>query len=843
MLNKQDINKYNTTQMTGRPMGRTDGEMARSAGATAQTVLSMFGKFIKTFLLICIVTGCLVGFSVLSVIWSYHDTKLTASLSSFKLNESSFVYVTDALHIDSVDTAEWTEHMRYNGTEIRTRVDFTQIPQIMKDAMVAIEDKRFYQHNGVDWYRTLGAVYGLITGTDSAGGSTITQQLIKNLTGENQVSITRKIREIFMALNLEKEYTKDEILEAYLNVVNFGNGYYGVQAAAQGYFGKDIWDCSIAECATIAATTQNPSALCVFYYPEANKARRDTVIEEMYDQGMITKAEYDQAMEESDNLKLRGIDFDVDETDSEEDSENSDASVQDDVWNWYDEEVFEDAVDLLMEYANVDEDNAIDMLYNSGLKIYSAQNVALQEGFEELLKNNWQEYTYDDDIWSGACLMEYDGRILAVNSNKVDSDGNYIEKTENRGWNNVSTTVNSPGSSIKPIGVYAPAIENKYITYGSVLKDEPLPGYFDDGSAGPSNFSGSYSGTVNVDFAITESLNAPMVQLINEMTPMLSYQFLTENLHISSLTEADAYNLSGVSIGGLENGISVREMTAAYLIFGNGGKYYEPYTIYRIEDNEGNVIYDYQQREAEQAISFDTATIMNKLLHLPIEGTNGLPTARQVYRSDLDQIGKTGTSEDYNNICYMGGTPSVMCGIWYGHETLERVYDTDGAKMMYNGIIDWLEENYYDFLHSGSYTLSDNVVQLSYCRSSGKRPGSGCTDIATGWYSQDNVPGTCNGGSDHINGDPVTPSPSPTVSASPSPSPSASPTASPTPVPTAEPTPVPTPVPTPEPTPVPTPEPTPIPTPEPTPIPTPEPTPEPPPATEAPPAETTASGG
>ena len=138
---------------------------------------------------------------------------------------------------------------------------------------------------------------------------------------------------------------------------------------------------------------------------------------------------------------------------------------------------------------------------------------------------------------------------------------------------------------------------------------------------------------------------------------MLSYQFLTENLHISSLTEADAYNLSGVSIGGLENGISVREMTAAYLIFGNGGKYYEPYTIYRIEDNEGNVIYDYQQREAEQAISFDTATIMNKLLHLPIEGTNGLPTARQVYRSDLDQIGKTGTSEDYNNIWYMGGTP------------------------------------------------------------------------------------------------------------------------------------------------------------------------------------------
>lgn len=268
MLNKEDINKYNTTQMTGRPMGRTDGEMARSAGATAQTVLSMFGKFLKTVLFIGIISGGLVGLSVLSVIWSYHDSKLTASLSSFKLNESSYAYVTDSLHIDSVDSAEWTEHMRYNGTEIRTRVDFNQIPQIMKDAMVAIEDKRFYQHNGVDWYRTLGAVYGLVTGSDSAGGSTITQQLIKNLTGENQVSITRKVKEIFMALNLEKEYTKDEILEAYLNLVNYGNGYYGVQAAARGYFGKDIGECSIAECATIAATTQNPAQLCVFYYPE-----------------------------------------------------------------------------------------------------------------------------------------------------------------------------------------------------------------------------------------------------------------------------------------------------------------------------------------------------------------------------------------------------------------------------------------------------------------------------------------------------------------------------------------------------------------------------------------------
>lgn len=836
MLKKEDINKYNTTQMSARRMGRTDGEMARSAGATAHSMLYMLMKLLKTILLVGIISGTLVMLSVLSVIWSYHDTEMTSGLNNFKLKESSFVYVTDALHIDDVDSAEWTQHMRLSGEEIRTRVDYTKIPQIMKDAMIAIEDKRFKEHKGVDWKRTLGAVYGLATGTDSAGGSTITQQLIKNLTGENQVSITRKIKEIFMALNLEKKYTKDEILEAYLNLVNYGNGYYGVQAAAKGYFGKDIWDCNIAECATIAATTQNPSALCVFYYPENNRKRRETVIEEMYKQEMITRAEYEEAMEQSDNLKLRGVDFDA-ESDDEDDE--SIQSVSDDIWNWYDEEVFSDAIDILMEYSNVSYDLAVDMLWNSGLKIYSAQNVQMQESFEDFLRYNWQEFTDDIDVWSGACLMEYDGRILAVNSNRVDSEGNYIEKKENRGWNNVSRATNQPGSSVKPLGVYAPALENDVITFGSVIKDEPLPNYFPDGSSGPYNFDNTFSGMTNVDRAITESLNAPAAQIVDQMSPYVSYEFMTQNLHMTTLTEEDAYNIGGVSIGGLQQGVTVREMVGAYQVFGNGGKYNEPYTIYRIEDHEGNVIYDYKDRVPEQAMSFDNATIMNKLLHLPIVGVDGAyATANMVRRGDLDQIGKTGTTEDVMDIWYMGGTPSFMCGIWYGHETKQEIGDSDAAKETYRQIVNWMEANYYDFLHSGSFPLSDNVVQVEFCRDSGKRPGKTCVDKAYGWYSQNNIPGTCNGTTDHItkknNSPSPSPSPSPSVKPSPSPSPSVKPS------PTATPTPTPPPV-TPTPTPTPTPPVTPTPppaTPTAPPVTEPPATPTAPPATEAPPVET-----
>ena len=817
---KKDINKYNTAQPSGRPMSRTDGETARAAGGTAHAVLTMFGKLLKTVLCICIITGCLVGLSVAAVIWSYHDVEMNASLASFKLKESSFMYVTDSLHIDSVDNAEWTQRLRYNAEEIRTRVDFTQIPDIMKEAMISIEDKRFYEHHGVDWKRTLGAVYGMATGNDTAGGSTITQQLIKNLTGENQVSVMRKVKEIFMALNLEKKYTKDEILEAYLNLVNYGNGYYGVEAAAKGYFGKDIWDCNIAECATIAATTQNPAALCVFYHPEANRKRRELVISEMYDQGRITRAEYDEAMEQSANLKLRGVDFEMDDEEEETDTQ----SVSTEVWNWYEEEVFNDTVDLLMQYANLDRDMAIDLIYNGGLKIYSAEYVPMQEAFENYLKNNWQEFTSDSGIWSGVCLMEYDGRILCVNTNQANDDNELLKKTGNRVQNNVSYSTNQPGSSIKPISVYAPALENNLITYGSVLKDEPLPNYFDDGSAGPNNFDGTFAGTVNVDQAITESLNAPVAQLINQMSPLVSYQFLTQNLHITSLSEEDSYNVGGVAIGGLTNGISVREMTGAYQIFGNGGKYYTPYTVYRIEDNEGNVIYDYQQNHSEeQAISFDTATIMNKLLHLPINGTDtdAYPTANMVRRDDLDQIGKTGTTEDSNDVWYMGGTTAFVCGIWNGHEYKEEIYDTNSAKKMYNGIIDWMEANYYDFLHSGSYVLSDNVVQLSYCRDSGLRPGPNCVHIANGWYSQNNIPRTCDGGSDHIARTSATATPSPSIEPSiePSPSPSVEPTAS----PTAEATPTLAPTETPAPTPEPTPEPPVEPTPEPPVEPTPEP--------------------
>ncbi|MGN1456403.1 MAG: transglycosylase domain-containing protein, partial [Acutalibacteraceae bacterium] len=239
-MRKTDISKY--TDENG-----ASGSV--SASSIAKRTFSVIGKILLTGLLVMLITGIVIGVSMIFYIIDISNEPLNIDLHKTKLNLTSFIYVQN-------DNDEWEEYQQLYSSENRVWVDYQDIPKIMIDAQVAIEDKRFWDHSGVDWYRTTGAVLSLVSGRAEYGGSTITQQLIKNITDDNEVSITRKLREIFRALKLEKEYTKDEIIEAYLNVVNFGSGCRGVQSAANLYFNKDIQDCSIAECAAIAGITQ-----------------------------------------------------------------------------------------------------------------------------------------------------------------------------------------------------------------------------------------------------------------------------------------------------------------------------------------------------------------------------------------------------------------------------------------------------------------------------------------------------------------------------------------------------------------------------------------------------------
>ena len=824
MLDKKDLNKYNTASSSS-PSQRAEGELSQSAAATAKTVGGMAWKALKTILCVLFISGVLVFLSVAAFLLSFRDIE-APNLSAMSLNYSSFVYVDD-------EAGNATEYMTIHADENRVWASLSDIPAYTKTAQVCIEDHRFCEHSGVDWRTTLNAVLKLFSG-GSGGGSTMTQQLIKNITEDKDYSILRKVREIFTALNLEKKYSKQQILEAYLNVVNYGGQNEGVEAAAQAYFGKSIGECTLAECALIAGITQNPSQYNPLIFPDEAKTRAQTVLDRMWElsdgidngdnqelvissemEGQlapITEEEYNQATAE-----LAAMTFDGNQS-QETESVEEQQDVND--WNWYIDTMFEDIVADLMDTYGYSYDIAVDMIYNSGLEIHSAMDPQIQTDLENMFVSG-ENMPEDPDIQAGLFVMDpYTGRVIAVVGSRDEREGVRL-------YNNATDATRQPGSSFKPLSVYSLGIETGEITYGSVLNDIPVPGYFGEGSTqeGPQNVSRQYTGAMNVDEAIEVSQNAPAAWLAQTLTPESCYEWLTQKLHFTTLTEEDSHSLSAMALGGMSYGVTVREMTAAFCVFANGGYYYEPYTYTYVKDHDGNVILDNRDNTGEQVMSTENATVMNKLLHRPVEGYNGT-AANIMYDIGVDMFAKTGTTDDAYDLTFMGGTNFCVAGIWNGYEYSAELYDSNTCKVTWRAVIEYLANN-YDW--SGKeWVLSDNVSQYAFCRSSGKLAGTNCYDTAYGWYDNNNLPGRCNGGSDHIAGPAVSPSPSPSVSPDASLSPSTSPDAttgpsvSPGPTESAEPTPgasaEPTPGSTDEPietTPTPTPETPTEPTPEP----------------------------
>ena len=676
------------------------------------------GKFLLTAFTICFVAFFIAGISLSIYIFTLASEPTGIDLKAKSLNQTSFIYIKDD------ETGEFKEYQTLYSTENRIWVDNQDIPQAMKDAVVAIEDKRFYDHDGVDWARTLSAVVNLATGEDTYGGSTITQQLIKNITDDNEVSINRKLREICKALKLEDEYTKDQILEAYLNVVNFGNNCQGVEAAAQLYFDKSIKDCSIAECAAIAGITQNPSLWNPLVYPENNKRRREVVISEMYDQGKITKSEYDNAMKESANMTFVGF-----QNTKEDDDDN------DYVQNWYIDQVFYDLREDLALYYNISEEAASEKLYTEGLKIYCAMDEEMQNYIEEAAQNI--DKTYDSELQIGSVLMGFDGRVIAtVGSSK--------KKTQALEWDRATHSSLQPGSSIKPVIVYPYAIDNKMLYYSSLVKDEPVDNWKDVNGqlvSGPNNAYGSYNGDMLLPDAIEISSNATAVQTMNLIGgPSVAYEQAVTKMGFKKLSEEDAGNTGALSIGGMNGGVSVREMAAAYNYMGNGGLYYEPYTYYYVTDSEDNIIIDNREAIPKQAYSAETASIMNRLLSYNMTYTQLSHTGASYAKiSGWDVIGKTGTTDYNKDSWFCGLSPYATLATWCGFDQPDSISDagrTVAPKFFANVMGKYLEGK-----EQKEYNLSPNLVEAQY------NPYNGLivtTDYPSGryigYYTEDNMP-------------------------------------------------------------------------------------------------------
>ena len=686
-----------------------------SGAATARSVGKMVWRVVLTFLAIFMVVGVTMGiflFSYLLNLKSEVEAKDTMDLNALKLNYTSFIYTYDS-------NGNPVEYQRlYGGENNRVWVDYDKIPENMKNAMIAIEDRRFEEHNGVDWWRTIGATTTLFTKGGSYGGSTITQQLVKNLTGDNDVSITRKVTEIFRALNLEKKYTKEQLLEAYLNIVNYGAGTKGVQAAANLYFDKDISECSLAECAAIAGITQNPYKYNPLSFPENNKERQQIVLSAMLEQEKITQSEYDQAMEESEHMVFVGK--------KEDDDNNTGSSV----FNWYTETMFSDLVEDLQWVYNCSATEAADKIYYGGLKIYSAMDPDVQKMAEDVFAKN-SILNSNPALQAGFFMMDYDGRVLAV-------VGSTAEKTGNRVYNNAIDATLQTGSTQKAISVYAPALEKGLVNYSSLVDDEPLPNWFGAGKPGPNNWDDRYRGQITVEEALRNSLNAPAAQLCNLLTPEQCYAFLTQKLGFTHLNQAvDSHSLAAMSIGGLNGGATVREMTAAFQIFGNQGQYNKPYTYYYVEDHDGNVIIDNRNNASTQAISAVNAGVMNKLLTYAVNYGTG--TMARI--PGWEAYGKTGTTDNDRDSWFIGGTPYAVAGIWTGYKNPARITGSslNAAKVLWKQVM----TKYLADKPAKKFDFSDDLVAATYCESSGLLASAGCTNTGTGWYERGKLPATC----------------------------------------------------------------------------------------------------
>lgn len=675
------------------------------------------GKLIFTVFSVCFVAGVIAVISLGIYIASIASEPTGIDLRAKSLNQTSFIMVQN-------EDGNFEQYQTLYSTENRIWVDNQNIPKAMKDAVISIEDKRFEDHHGVDWARTLSAVVNLASGTDSYGGSTITQQLIKNITDDNEVSITRKLREICKALKLENEYTKDEILEAYLNVVNFGNNCQGVESAAQLYFDKSISECSIAECAAIAGITQNPSKWNPLNYPENNKIRREIIINEMYDQEKITKEEYEEAMKESADMTFVGYKSDHDDDDEENDY----------IQNWYIDELFYDAQKDLAQYYNISEDAASDKLYTEGLKIYCAMDVRAQEMIENAAQNI--DKSSDPDLQIAMTLMGFDGRVIAT-------VGSSTKKTGALEWDRASESILQPGSSIKPVVVYPYAIDNKMLYFSSQVEDAPLEKYEynDEGElvSGPKNWYSGYKGKMLLPDAIEISSNGTAAQTMKMIGgPSVAYEQVVTKMGFSHLDEQDAYNSGGLSIGGLTGGVTVREMAAAYCYMGNGGLYYNPYTYYYITDSEDNVIIDNRNAVPKQAYSPTTAAIMNRLLHYNV--TNSVNTAAGSARiSGWDIIGKTGTTDADKDSWFCGMSPYATLAVWTGFDYPHTISNTNVATNTFNKVM----SSYLNGMEHKEYSFPSNLIAAQY------NPYSGLivsTDNVSGkyvgYYTEDNMPST-----------------------------------------------------------------------------------------------------
>ena len=680
----------------------------------------------------------------------------------------------------------------------RIPVSWDMIPENLAHAFVAIEDARFYEHNGIDIQGIIrAAVVGITSHDLSQGASTITQQLLKNnvftgWTSENSdiAKIKRKIQEQYLAIQLEKTMSKEDILLNYMNTINLGSNTLGVQAASLRYFNKSVTNLTLSECAVIAGITQNPSRFNPITHPDNNAKRREKVLKDMLEQGYITKPEYDSAIADDVYARIQVVD-----EETEADSINS----------YFVDALTNQLIDDLIE-AGYNETQAYTLLYSGGLKIYSTQDPAIQSICDSVLsdESNYPENTkylleyalttidsqgnktnyssamlktylkeqqknsnllFNSKEDAEAVIEEYKAHVMSADD-KVDGESisltpqpqvsltvedhstGYIvamvggrgSKTASRTLNRATDAVRQPGSTFKVLSTYAPALDSAGMTLATVLNDAPFN--YTDGRPVNNWYGESYRGLTTIRTAIKDSMNIIAVKTMTLITPQLAYDYL-KNFGFTTIVEREEINGKiytdiqlPTALGGLTHGVTNVELNAAYAAIANGGVYVKPKLYTKVVDHDGNTILDNTSIESTRILKESTAYLLTSAMQDVV--TSGTGTAVNFGTTAI--AGKTGTTSDENDVWFAGYTNYYTATTWAGYDNNVDMNTTEArlAKVLWREVMSRIHEN----LPAATFEKPASVVTGTVCSRSGKLGIPGICDgvLMTEYFEEGTVP-------------------------------------------------------------------------------------------------------
>lgn len=691
---------------------------------------------------------------------------------------------------------ENTELSKLHGEENREYVTLDKIPENMQNAIIAIEDERFYEHDGVDVRGMLRAAYSILTKHSVQGGSTLTQQLIKNnITNVTRNTFKTKLKEQYLALKYEKELkaqlgskeaAKKYIMELYLNTISFGHGYSGVQTAAQGYFGKDASELDLAECACLAGITNNPSMYSPRTQPENNKTRQTVILNYMLEQQMITQDAYDSAINE--DIYSRVLKSKLLATD---DTQSDGITIH----SYYEDALIDQISEDLQTKYNMSAKQANNVIYNGGLSIYSNYDTRIQKIVDDVIldDSNFPKPTYSLDVdyivsiqdsstgetenkeyktfarsKSGAEGWVEDKRaeveaglsstqtiladradiavqpqcsmaIIDYHTGEIKAiSGGRGEKTVNRGFNRATDSARQPGSVFKVLAAYAPAFDLGKITAASTIVDEP---YTTADGYTPKNWWGnSYRGAVTPRTGIRDSMNVVAVKVMVETGIDLCYDYLLN----FGFTTLENDNHAATALGGLTNGVTQVELAAAYGTLANQGQYIRPMFYDKVLDHDGNVLLE-NTKETRQVVKPSTGYILTQMMTSVVK--EGTGTAANFKNSQMPLAGKTGTTTDSKDLTFVGYTPYYVASIWYGYDRYDsKVPNMNGYNQtthlkVWNKVMEQVNEG----LEVKDFDMPNDVVKATVCKISGKLASSYCPAITDYFENGTAVSTYCSG--------------------------------------------------------------------------------------------------